>query len=448
MSDIKTEKACLSKILAAKGKETQNQDELNTFPIRPAFGDKGETVKLVANYFGVNVQHPTTFYKYTLGVPQKSEEAKKTAKTAKIDRELAAQKREDKEFEAVLKSLKVSERLNAQDKYRREKEAAAKAPEGRSSAQGTVDKDDESKFKTIELEALIKQGFADLQDSNPNIAIATDFKVKIISNKPLALPMEGFLTANKGNWTFSINGPIELDIGKLIEYTRQPSDDMANVVSQQHPKFQDEIDALGVVLGFHARQHDHRAVLGSQRFFRVRPLDPKQPDRNFEHSLTKDGRKQLTKGAFQSVRIATNRLLLNVNVTNAIFYREESVDVTLGRFDWGSPRGFCEAEAHLKGVRVSYTVPGRAQPQARIEKIRGLESCDKIFEFEEPENFNQKEWEKVAAKSGKPKRLYKKKDWTVKTYIQGHQGGTFLLASHPRQFANVRGSIQRLLYCK
>jgi hypothetical protein len=86
------------------------------------------------------------------------------------------------------------------------------------------------------------------------------------------------------------------------------------------PKFPEEIDALGVVLGHTARSNPNTAAVGRSRFFAI---DPARKDQSTEMPV--ESLLEILRGYVQSVRPATGRLLLNTNVTHGVFRKGYSL---------------------------------------------------------------------------------------------------------------------------
>jgi hypothetical protein len=86
---------------------------------------------------------------------------------------------------------------------------------------------------------------------------------------------------------------------------------------------------------------------------------------------------EVIKGYYSSVRAATGRILLNVNVSHAVFYRPERLEVLMDGFRQEHGRNLVSLQKFLKGVRVQVThLPARkdknGQSIRRIKTIFGL----------------------------------------------------------------------------
>jgi eukaryotic translation initiation factor 2C len=150
-------------------------------------------------------------------------------------------------------------------------------------------------------------------------SIASEYKSQVISLQPLEFPHgKKFkvtdLTYPGGPHAFYVefSGPSYMEISKLAQYLQTMQDPARD---DQFPKFESEIDALGLVLGQRPRTSEAIKALGRGRFF------PKTEDAAHRALTSYHQWSPLTmiRGYFQSVRPATGRLLLNANVTHGIF---------------------------------------------------------------------------------------------------------------------------------
>ncbi|KAH8884705.1 Piwi-domain-containing protein [Thozetella sp. PMI_491] len=230
------------------------------WPFRPGFGSNGNRIILWTNYFKMDLKTPPLWKYDVVASEPKSAETKSEA----------------------------SGNTPPQD-----------GPKGRKLA------------RLIEL-ALEK---LDL----PAHTVASEYKDKVISLVKLSLPEDAVIKVeyldNRGrahDWNMKFNGPHPISVDPLLEYLktmRDPQDDGS------FPKFPEIIDALNVILGHSPRVDKNTAAVGQGRFFAT------DPDRMDETPRMPPGLLTILRGYFQSVRLATGRILLNVNVTHGIFRR-------------------------------------------------------------------------------------------------------------------------------
>lgn len=230
-------------------------------PARPAFGNKGRPVTVWANYFQVSLA-PFTLYKYSLSV-------------AKLPRESSS-----------------------------------------TSTQGRTQPPREVRGRELHLVIA-----ALLQSIDPDEFVATEFKSSIVTLRPL----EKF----KGTVTVALHGddgvrldtyevtfglPISISLAALMQYLAS-METAGDSSSLSFPKFPEAVDALNIILGHRPRSNiGNISVIGSSRYF------PFGPGETLQELATERTRLLLaSRGLFQSTRIGTGRLLLNVNVTHGVF---------------------------------------------------------------------------------------------------------------------------------
>lgn len=217
---------------------------------------------LWANYFQVNVK-PAVFYKYTLEVAHVSRESENP--------EIAKAKSKARDIRGRKLYLAIREALNQ------------------------------------------------LTMNDKKVVLATEFKSQLIALQKLQLehnplrirlPMDGSAT-NADIIDITFHGPTEAPIGDLLSYIKTMADDPGDHV---FPRFPDAVDALNVVFGYGPRTKlDQVSAVGSARFF------PFGPDQTIQDLTINNHALIAARGFFQSARLATGRLLLNVNVTHGVF---------------------------------------------------------------------------------------------------------------------------------
>jgi len=160
--------------------------------------------------------------------------------------------------------------------------------------------------------------------------IATEYKSQVISLSPLELPESGVVRVQtshpNGPWTCDVNfgtpAPISIQsLESFLENMVDPSD----ITDQVFPKFADNVDALNVIVGHAPRSvPDRTAVVGRGRFFSI-------DENTAMRQVGYERMRAIIRGYFQSVRPATGRILLNVNVTHGVFHRPENLGQLLTR---------------------------------------------------------------------------------------------------------------------
>ncbi|KAK0673017.1 ribonuclease H-like domain-containing protein [Cercophora samala] len=242
-------------------------DQSSFFPCRPGFGTGGAPVTLWANYFELNVNTASLFSYNVVVSPEESGEKKEAEQTP------------------------AKGKGKGKPKGAKTKEAGG-----------------------VKLAKIIKLALDALP---PSVVVATELKMSVISKAKLPLPADSVIpvaipkrNGGQERWNVKFNGPTSLDIGRLKQYI-QNFEDKGN--ESVFPKFAAEADALNVVLGHAARSNSNTAAVGKSRFFAFdanrREVGPVSPDSMIE----------ILRGYVQSVRLATGRLLLNVNVTHGVF---------------------------------------------------------------------------------------------------------------------------------
>ncbi|KAL8294351.1 hypothetical protein RB597_007939 [Gaeumannomyces tritici] len=165
-----------------------------------------------------------------------------------------------------------------------------------------------------------------------------------------------------------------LSIGSLTEYLT--STDFAASYDNKLPLIQ----AFNIFLNHHAKSSDDHATLGSSKAFSLLPDAPKW---NLGGGLT------AIRGFFASVRTATCRILVNVNVSNAAFYLDGPLDQLIGAYDpqWRNRK--TKLATFLKRVRVRTThLPKKTNKAGqvihRIKTVWGLATPNDGYSLAHP----------------------------------------------------------------
>ncbi|KHO01777.1 QDE2-like protein [Metarhizium album ARSEF 1941] len=258
---IRKNESAFKQLTAKMGALTVQQKaaSLDTFPERPAFGSSGKSVVLWANYFPVHFKIPVV-YRYVLKVT-----------------------------EDIASVVKGKEKTEAKD------------------------------VKGRKLGLAIQHILRQILSTDKNLALASQFKDQIISDRPLDIPsnpMRINIPAESDDRepdvvNILIEGPTEVCVSEMMSYTRTMDD---NGDRNTYPKFPEMVDALNIILGHDARSKlGEVTAVGGSRFF---PFNKYATTA----SLQQDYRTLVAaRGFFQSARLATGRLLLNTNVTHGVF---------------------------------------------------------------------------------------------------------------------------------
>jgi hypothetical protein len=321
-------KASISQV-ASKMADLSTKDA--ALPVRPRFGQGGTPVTLWANYFRMR---PTvkSLYKYDLHIATKRV-TKKQAEAAK-----------------------------------REASASGKANQPQS---GGGQAGDNKGPRGKKLEKIIQRALAQLG----NAVVATEYKQQLISLEKLRLPEDNIMQIDlvepprrPETWFVRFDGPVSLDIDGLMTYLRTLEDPGKEAV---FPKFPDEIDALGIVLGHTARASRDTAAVGRSRFFAVDNARKEAAPQMSRGSLL-----EILRGYVQSVRPATGRLLLNTNVTHGVFRTEgllSKLFEDLGLVNVHRPDELSPAERRTLEARLesAHKILGKARIRCKVpgEKI-------------------------------------------------------------------------------
>jgi hypothetical protein len=308
-------------------------------PLRPRFGTGGEKVTLWANYFRMR---PTvkSLYKYDLHITSK--------------------RMTEEEAEAAKGKGKGKGKPN-QPQSGDGQQGEAKEPKGK-------------KLEKIIQVTLTKLGTA---------VAATDYKQQLVTLKQLQLPEDNIMQVDlvepgrrAETWFVRFSKPASMDIDRLMTYLQTLEDPGNETV---FPKFPEEIDALGIVLGHTPRSSKDTAAVGRNRFFAVdaaRKEAPRPEDMPYGSLI------EILRGYVQSVRPATGRLLLNTNVTHGVFRKAGSLAALFKAFklvnvnepdkvDDEARQNLERLHKFLSKARIRCSVPGE-RPGETVEIERTM----------------------------------------------------------------------------
>ena len=239
----------------------------NVFPARPAFATRGREVVVWANYFRINVKPEITFYKYTLTASQPPKGgAEDTEKKGPGKKAQPREVKGRKLYMAIQAALDILKRehgdVNMMTEYKSQLVTTRKI-------------DIDNKVVRVELPVA----------SNPE-------KSDIIE--------------------LTFYGPNEVSMDNLSQYLQSMKDAPGDELT--FPRYPTAVDALNVMFGSGPRSKlDEISTIGGNRFFPfgreavIRELSENQ------HALIG------ARGFVQSARLGTGRMLLNTNVTHAVF---------------------------------------------------------------------------------------------------------------------------------
>lgn len=229
--------------------------------------------------------------------------------------------------------------------------------------------------KRSQLIRLMMTEASELADYRDDIV--SDFKATIISRKKLELGNE------KINVTYRAEGEDEpkpratthtivckftktLSTQSLMEYLT--STDLS-VVGQYDSKLE-MVQALNIFLKHYVKSANNLATIGASKSFSVGV--------NADAADLGSGLKAI-RGFFTSVRAATNRILVNINVSHGAFYQEGQLSRLMDAY---GRRNLRSLEKFLKRVRVRTThLPPKKNKQGqeipRVKTIYGLAAVEK-----------------------------------------------------------------------
>ncbi|KAI0477781.1 Piwi-domain-containing protein [Xylariaceae sp. FL0804] len=179
------------------------------------------------------------------------------------------------------------------------------------------------------LKKIVRLALAEVGKTNGNVPYFTEFQSQLITTQALQLPSNRqyqILYDDEGkndNYLVTFTGPTMIDLGPFLHYLHTMEYTTADY---QFPRFFDAMSALTTFMGFSARSNPNVVSVGQSRYFLVN-------DAKEARSLGPPDYNEVIRGYFQSVRPATGQLLLNVNVTHAVFRKPGLVNVIMDGFD-------------------------------------------------------------------------------------------------------------------
>lgn len=157
------------------------------------------------------------------------------------------------------------------------------------------------------------------------------------------------------------------------------SNDLDQTIATQKAEI---LQCLNIIFGHYIKTHDGLVSVGSQKGYIIN--QSKQ-----EHEL--GAGLVALRGFFSSVRIATSQVLLNVNVSNAAFYKAVGLDELMKLYIGVHGSNIEKLEAFLKGLRVTAEhLPEKDRDGHRLSRVKTIFSLareeDVRFVLKSPDN--------------------------------------------------------------
>ena len=256
----------------------------------------------------------------------------------------------------------------------------------------------EAEVASKKVEVVIGHLLRQIGASAQSVAIASDFKVHLVTATKLPVPANRTfevtwtepsfneqLPPKPQTWLVKVEETVEdCDFGKVLNEltTLDPTIDTLDF-----PKYNVELDALNTIITHHARAHDRTAVVGRGRFFAF-------GDDLMEQKLpTEASPVVILRGYFASVRPATGRLLLNTNVTHGVFrpgvplkvlFKELGLAV-MDQIKQLQPYQKSQIKARLTRVnkvlskaRVEVNLPFKATPDGKLQWKKAYRTIESL----------------------------------------------------------------------
>ena len=207
-------------------------------------------------------------------------------------------------------------------------------------------------------------GLAEFRDD-----VVTDFRSTLISRKglrrseyqfPYRAEQEDEPPAKPKIYNVNIQSSGTLSVAQLTDYLA--STNLNSVCSEKLPIIQ----ALNILVRYYAKSNPKLAAIGSTKTFSL--------DSNSTRSEPLGGGLEALRGFFSSVRAATCRILVNVNVSHGAFYQAVPLTELMHQHLRSDPS---KLQSLLPKLRVKVThLPERknklGEPISRIKTISGL----------------------------------------------------------------------------
>ncbi|KAI9763510.1 MAG: hypothetical protein M1840_000463 [Geoglossum simile] len=203
--------------------------------------------------------------------------------------------------------------------------------------------------------------------------VATDHKVNIISRERIPEPQSKvsvhYRPENEDEpreraavFTASIEEIGTLTMSELLDYVRSTNTNAAYDGKDQ------AIQALNIIMAYSPSTNPNNVSVGRNKFY---PTNVNAARQNLSATL------QVIRGYYSSVRAATGRILLNVNVSHTVFIRPDRLDILINSFRRDYGRNVNTLQKFLERVRVEVNhLPAKknksGQSIQRVKTISGL----------------------------------------------------------------------------
>lgn len=215
-------------------------------------------------------------------------------------------------------------------------------------------------------------------DFKDNLVSRTEITAEEIENLPRSIQYlaededEPRPRAPSYSYRFSATGT--LTISELTEFLTSTN---PNTVFDKGPITQ----ALNIFLGHYAKASKQHTTIGANKSYSLTQSDVTTG--NLGGGLT------ALRGFFSSIRVATTRILVNVNMSHAPFYNAVTLVQTMGDFGRAYGQNKAKLAVFLKGVRVKTTHLKEKKNKAgvvipRIKTIFGLANKGDGYSLDHP----------------------------------------------------------------
>ena len=265
--------------------EVLDKDDWRTnLPRRPGYGSTGEPIKLWTNYFHMNITKGN-FYRYDIKVTEMPSEKDGSKSIVGSESSTAA-------------TARGSTQSSSQNLGNQSNTAEMDGPSGTRLA------------RIIEL-LLAHADFARFKNQVVSDFSATLLSVKKLPHNPMVTTVryqmegESHVSNNAKLYKVMVKEPELFDLSYLQKYLNSLS---------THGALENRdwlIQALNIFLRHHARTSTDVTTLGRKVF----PMDGGGGELDFLHCLS------ALRGFYSSVRLATSRILVNVNISHSTFYK-------------------------------------------------------------------------------------------------------------------------------
>ena len=292
----------------------------------------------------------------------------------------------------------------------------------------TVDPDSKGQFpkgkkKTQLIKLMLGDESFKVLKSKQDTFIATDLNTTLITQEPLRrdpgeegsstrlvirFSAEGVVHPPKFpvDYTIRISPPDVLMLSDLTDYL-----DPAKTTSDYNKS--PVLRAFGVILGHHVKQSPDLVTVGSRKVFPYKPGDRQMRQKNLDPGLI------ALRGFYSSARVATSRILVNVNLAHSPFYQEIPLDRMIKTL-YPQDINYHDLHRFLKKLRVrtihlsrehkaygkirtisGLAMQGDGEKQEKPPKITKLIGGDpsEVSFFEDPTAFASEERESSTARS-------------------------------------------------